>query len=550
MPRPKQTVSASNEFSCSASDVWRVLTRENSYGEWFGYPLISELSLSENGFTTGARFSVNNMSTLVVTELSQDRKISLSNNTCRLSFEITPYDEFVDLTITLDILADNNPFDSIENLQLFLREALRKLKQTIGIPERYTGIYMNQPVIQKKPPLVDFLTRVFAGYRPPIITENKTNADEVFSSIIDNTEAAITIGKRALLVAVVLVCFFFMSISVALSFQRSDIVPSSGLSLFESENVNKYVSTLLRVGDEKQHLEARLSCQGERKVNADSSVEFHYASLDKDIDGEALERIYVIYDAYGRVRRYAYINVVQSVTKLYREPSNGKLREDMNYYELNDKNILLSPSMHLYEVEEIIGVPVSAYTVDKNGDSFITTYYFGEFYAPDIFNCNYKSQIMVTLNDVTGVTTVSYYTPVTEDNALPLDELSRTLRRQYAGLADYLTDRFAYERIFLLQDSFEEQVSLILDSKGIPVSLPISSPEQSDEETDIDIEEIEEQPTEQIELPLHECYIYRTANPADPAGSIYRSFYRVEYIDSLISSVSYRNTRLGGYDVD
>ena len=552
MPRTRQTISVSSEFSCSASAVWRVLTKEQSYKEWFGYPKTSDLSFIEPGFVIGARLSFRGFSTLVITELKKDRLLSFSNNSYQLSFEITPFNEFIDVTLTMNILSDVNPLKDIEDIHLFLRETLRALKKSIGVVQNYTIEETTLQVKNSKSTIRDFLTRVFAGYQPPVSSDSSLNADAVFSTIIDNTEAAITISKRALLVAAVFIMFFFSSIAVALSFQRSDIVPSSGLSLFESDSVNKYMSTLIRVGDEKQELESKLSCQGERKVYANSSIEFHYQSLGKTEDNSATEYIYVIYDAYGRVRRFAYIDTLQAGKELFHEPSNGKLREGVNYYELNDKNILLSPSMHLYEVEEIIGVPVSAYIVDKNGDSFITTYYFGRFYADDIFNCNYESQIVVTLNDVTGMTSVSYYNPITESNPLPLDELTRTLRRQYADLHEYLIDRFAYEKIFLLDDTTLSQVELMLQSKGIRIHIPVATSQIQEPDEDIvdfqekDINDNEEEPPENP----REVFVYRTENPADSSSSLYRNFYRVEYYNGIVESVSYRNTRLANYSVD
>lgn len=548
MPRPGRTISASSDFSCSSSAIWRVLTREEGYKEWFGYPKTLDLSFIEPEFVVGARLSFKGYSSLIITELKQDRLLSFSNNSNQITISLVPYDEFVDVTMTVDILSSNSMFSEVENIQLFLRETLRALKKTVGV------LSFEAPKVEtkSKSPLSDFLTRVFAGYMPPIANGQLKKTDEVYSNIIDNTEAAVTISKRALMVAAVLICLFFFSIGITLTFQRSDIVPSSGLSLFENDSVNKYISTLLRVGNTKEELESKLSCSGKRKVNIDSSIEFHYESLNKDENGNAYEYIYVIYDAYGKVRRYAYLDVKQSQKDLFMEPSNGKLKESLDYYELTDKNILLSPSMNLYEVEEIIGLPVSAYVVDKNGDSFITTYYFGTFQADDIFTGNYKSQIVVTLNDVTGVTDVSYYNPISSSNPLPLDELTRNLRRQYAGLNEYLSDRFAYEKIFLLNDISPSQVELILATKGIPINTTSVKPTPNDNSKEEDpLEESEDNENiEEKDEEIVESFVYRTSNPVDTKGSLYRNFYSIEFHDSLIYSVSYRNTRLGSYAVD
>jgi len=352
------------------------------------------------------------------------------------------------------------------------------------------------------------------------------------------------------------VLFFFISIRVSLSFQRSDIVPSSGLSLLESESVNKYLSTLIRVGEEKQDIERKLSCQGEKIVNPDSSIEFHYASLMKDTYSEPVEHIYVIYDAYGKARKFAYIDLIQSGKALYRVPPNRKLREDLQYYDLYNANILLSPSMNLYEVEEIIGVPVSAYIVDKNGDSIITTLFFGKFKTDDIFKTNYKSQIVVVLNEVTGTTSVSYYNPIDEYDSLPTDEMTRMLRRQYAGLEEFLFDRYVYEKAFLLHDISKEQVELILETKGFLLS-PGLTPADKTSDPELETQSVEQNDPKQVETPedeqsgpVIERYIYTISNPADPRGAMPRNVFWVEYTDGSITSVLYKNLRLSGYAVN
>ncbi|MCL2539180.1 MAG: hypothetical protein FWE66_02465 [Oscillospiraceae bacterium] len=544
MRKPRRTVSAVADFLCSAAAVWQVLTREESYKNWFGFPKQDELVFVDPGFSVGGKLSFKGLETMIITSILPERELVFSDGAYQFSFHIEHISEGVSVAFTMDSFAEGRYEET--DARLFCTETLRALKRTASAVVSLPVIGVQAEDVYGATSPFEFARRMFAGYRRPVTASNAGLTDGV-SSAIDNTEASVTIVRRALMFAFLLTLFYFTSIGVSLSFQRSDIVPSSGLSLFESVNVNKYDSTLIRVGDQKQNLERRLSCQGDRVFRYDGTPVYHYASLGKNDDNEPDEQIFVVYDAYGKARSIAYVDVIQSSRDLYREPSNRKLKEGIQYFELDDKNIRLSPSMNLYEVEEIVGVEVSAYVVVKSGESIITTLYFGKFVYDDIFTTNYMSQIVVVLNEAAGTTSVTYHNPAESESSLPLNELSKNLRRQYAGVDEYLFDRFAFERMFLLLDLTPEQSDILLSAKGNQIKLN----EAPVEEEDDDIGEEQQEETEP-ELPetIFESYVYRLRNPSEEGKTYFRYSYTVDYEDGLSTAARFRNERLSVFAGD
>ena len=549
MRKPRRTVSAVADFPCSAAAVWQMFTREQGYKEWFGFPVREDLVFVDPGFSVGGKLSFKGRHTMIITSLLPERELVFSDASYRFTFLLDPIPEGVSVNITMDSYAAGR-YEEYDAAR-FCSETLRALKRAVGAVISAPVIEPRQEDFSSFVPPFEFARRMFAGYRRPVTSRSATEANEVYSSIIDNTDASVTIVRRALMFALLLALFFFTAIGISLSFQRSDIVPSSGLSLFESENVNKYVSTLIRVGDLKPNLERRLSCQGERAFRFDGTLVYNYASLEKYNEDMPREQIYVVYDAYGKARSIAYVDAAQSDRDLFREPSNFKLKEGIQYYELDDKNILLSPSMNLYEVEEIIGVDVSAYTVVRNLDVTITTLYFGRFIYDDLFTTNFKSQIVVVLNEAAGVTSVTYYNPIGHDDPLPLAELSKPLRRQYAGLEEYLFDRFAFERMFLLLDLSPTQAEILLSAKGL-LKNAASEPSLT-EETAAEAPASEEEPEELEQVlpePLVEVYRYAVRSPAEQVRSYYRYLYDIDFEESLSRTVRFKNQKLALYTGD
>lgn len=553
MRRPRQTVSAVAELQCSASAVWRVLTTEKGYKEWFGFPEREDLVFIDPDFSVGAKLNFKGLSTMIITSMQSERELSFSDSSNRISFLIDPVAEGVEVSVTLDnyIAGRDETVDS----RRFCAETLKALKKAAGAIERYNNAEPTVEEISPSVPFSEFLKRVFIGYRSPVSSTKMNEAGGIYSAIIDNTEMSVTIARRALLFAVLLIVFFFSSITVSLSFQRSDIVPSSGLSLFESDEVNKYLSTLIRIGDEKQNLELKLSCQGERVVSRDGSIEYHYTSVEKTDDGLPCERIIVIYDAYGKVRRYAYTDAVQSDVELLRLPLSRKIKEGFQYYELADINVRISPSMNIYEVEDIVGSQVSAYVVEKNQDGIITTLFFGKFCFNDIFSSNYRSQIVVNMDEAAGTTSVEFFRPIDENSPLPVDELSKTLRKQYAGIEEYLADRFAFERIFLALEISPEQAEILLSATGRPVAAKQEETRQVDEtaedittdEIKDEAEEEEDEAVDDDQVPRYQTIAYRIRNPDENSRTYYRYSYDIVYSDGISETVSFKNERLAGY---
>ena len=549
MRKPKQTVSAVAELRCSAAAVWRILTREQGYKDWFGYPDTEDLVFVDPDFSIGAKLSFKSSQTMIITSLQPGRELSFSDSYCCFTFSIESIQEGVELSVTMDIYAEGR-YEGAD-AKMFCAQTIKALKKAAGIAEITEVSDLGVRELQTGISFFEFLKRVFAGYRSPVSSKGQNDTGEVYSSIIDNSDMSVTIARRALLFSALLIIFFFCSIAVSLSFQRSDIVPSSGLSLFESDSVSKYESTLIRIGEKKQSLELKLSCQGERIMKSDGSVEYHYASVSKTEDDLHAERVIVVYDAYADVRKFAYIDTIQSSRDVLRLPASRKIKEGTQYYELADINIKLSPSMNLYEVEDIVGIPVSAYVVDKNGDGIISTLYFGKFFTKDIFSSGYKSQIIVVLNEAAGLTSVEYCYPSDENGPFPVEELSRQLRRQYASVDEYLLDRYAFEKVYLIREISPEQADLLLSVTGrlmTPLSVAEEEPEQTDEAgTDEEPEQLSVQETEQEEEPPVLLYEYNIRNPVEGGRTYYRYSYEITYSEGFSRSVLFRNERLAGF---
>ncbi len=544
MRRPKQTVTAVAEFPCSPSAVWQVLTNEQDYHHWFGYPEAEDLVLVDPSFVVGAKLHFKGLPTMIITALTHSRELVFSNTSSQFTFTLDPNAEGTSVSITIDSFSEG-VLEDIDKRR-FCSETLRALKKVVGVPER---------IISQEAPdepssrlgFSDFLQRVFAGYQRPVSKSKGSDAEETYSTLIENTEAGITIARRALAFALVLTLFFFVAIGISLTFKRSDIVPSSGLSLMESENVNKYVSTLLRIGDSKQDLERKLSCQGNRVITDNNVIKYTYDSLEKGNANAPLEQIFVLYDAYGNARRIAYFDNFQSTRDLYREPSTHKLKTDLQYYELEDFNIKLSPTMNIFEVEKVIGVDVSAYTVEKSGEYSITTLYFGKLICDDIFSTNYRSQIVVVLDEEAAKTSVSYYNQIDSNNPFPLDEFNKPLKRQYAWFDEYLADRYAFERSFLLFDTKLSQTQLILNSTGGPLpSKDRGTDSENDQKTTSDPKEDKEDPKDKETVPVVESYGFRIRRPYNESRS-YRYEYDVVFTDGIATSVTFKNELLAGY---
>ena len=155
------------------------------------------------------------------------------------------------------------------------------------------------------------------------------------------------------------------------------------------------------------------------------------------------------YDAYGLVRRYGYVDHALSES-----------------YGVQIRNVgtMVSPSMDVGEVVEVLETPVSAFWVDKSGTK---TVYFGHYLFEDrLFENNKTAELVLRLNEGQIQTQVGYYLAESPDDPLRVDELPVATKHQYSSLVQYGTDRAAYRRVYLLPGKTKAQTDILLGMAG------------------------------------------------------------------------------------
>ena len=471
----------SEHFVCAPEIVWKVLTDASSYGRWFGWPESLELLEVEPGFVLGGKLNFrNSSSTLVITKLEDKQRIAFTGlyqtdeivvrgaeNGCRVSISTTYQ--------TVDPSMEDFSFETVN------RNILKNLRKTCyafmneefkQAPERTTNVR-------------DILFRVTRGYTP---TKSNAAVEDPY------TERNLYISTRNKILGLLLIGVLLAVISVGLSFERSDIVPSSGLSVAESKYVTFENALQIAVGQKKSQVELLLSCIGEKQ----SVDEFSYSSTEKMADGRALWEIRVVYDAYGLVRRFGYID--HSVAEGY----GVKIR---------NVGMLISPSMDVGEAAEELGAPVSAFWVDKSGTKYL---YYGHYlFENNLFESNKTAELVVRLNEEAIQTQVGYYLAESPEDPLRMRELQPATKHQYSSLVQYDTDRAVYRRVYLLPGKTKHQVDILLG--------------MADEVAETELENGNKQ------------YTYLCGKGSDG----YRYSYTVEFSGKNAVSASMRNHHLG-----
>ncbi|NLL91830.1 MAG: hypothetical protein GX222_05345, partial [Ruminococcaceae bacterium] len=504
MTKEKGSVSASLDFPCSASEVFSLLTDAESYNSWFGYPKHEMLIYVDPDFIVGARMQFRHFtSSNIITKLVTDRRLCFGDSSYQMDFSIEPSPYGCKVTFTISSLSDNEGrYDNID-LEEFSRSSLANLRALIAV-SKFTKLD-NEVVNEKSSRFVDFFRHVFYGYRNPVLEDGSDEA--VFKTLIEKTEASVTVRRRSLAVSLIFIVLFFMVVSSSLTFERSDIVPSSGLSLFESDGVSRENFLSLNINQKKVDLEKILGCQGLR-LNAD---EYLYNSSEKDSFGVPHQQIFSIYDAFGKVRRLAYID--------------NRIKNKVISPAITDLNPLLSPSMQPHEVESAVGSEATAYVFDKNG---VKRFYFGKYNPVEIFDPVYKSEILVTLDSSSSLTSTEYFFPTeTGLNHLPINSLDGTMRQQYARIDEYIEDREMFEKTFLVLGRGPEQCQTLFKHKGLLL--------KNDSSFD-DIEEIE---------------VFQYALKSDTITENQdRYLYKVCYSGDTAVKVSFLNNKLANLRYD
>ncbi len=436
------------EFYCPKNVVWHILTSCATYKEWYGYPEPLDLIETVPEFSLGARLIFkDDARTHVVTEFDLNSRLAIStaNETNEFTITETGYGCKVMLVSTLTVSGAS--FNGTESAhESANREVLSKLK---SVAYRYEETLPDAPTAsgesKKKRTAKNALSSILQGYKSPVKNREVDRETAELAVSYGSTEQEVRFSARSCIIAVLLFAFMTLVLSISFRFERSDIVPSSGLSVMESEFVNAENAASIYIGQGKNELELMISCTG-RRLSPD---EYCYESLEKDENGEPVCRIYVIYDAYARVRRFGYVNYLYS-----------KQNVDC---EIARYNRLLYPGMNALEVQETIGEPCSAFFVDKSG---LTTVYFGAFNtSKSVFSTEQKSELVIKLNTSSKQVDAQFYYPYDSGNPLAVSELTKRLRRQYSNYSLFLADKLSFERTFLVFDKTYEEVGIVLDTK-------------------------------------------------------------------------------------
>lgn len=419
----------SEHFVCSPDIVWRVLTDVSSYQEWFGWP--ESLTLLEviPGFSLGGKLNFrNSASTLVITKIEEGQRIAFTGayqtdeisvrgveNGCKVTYSTTYQD-------VASVTEEEYP------LEVRNRNILKNLRKTcyaykIEEEKQREHNHLN---------LRGMLFRMTRGYQQP--RKNNTVEDPY-------TEKNLYITTRNKILGTILTAVLVFAISIGLSFERGDIVPSTGLSIAESDLVSFDNAVQISIGQKKRDVEYMLSCAGKKE----SVDEFSYSSTEKDKNGQSVSEIRVVYDAYGRVRRYGFVD--HSKAGSYGVP-------------IQNFRSLVSPSMSVEEVKEELGIEPSAFWVDKSGTKYI---YFGHYlFENNVFSVNKTAELVLRLIEGQIQTQVGYYLAESPDDPLRVDELPPATKHQYSNIVQYDTDRAVYRRLYLLPGKTKEEADIIL----------------------------------------------------------------------------------------
>lgn len=451
-----KTASVSMDFICQQKSVWDVVSSPSFYHKWHCLSVsmcAAAITRPAAGFSLGSKFKIGeNDVTGVVTAFEPMSRFAVSTGSRQEDILITPMEFGCRVTLRvsgLNISADKQ--------QAYIEETLTVLKDTV-----YSNMQLAQPETKKRIMPRPKLRRINAivsgllqGYRSPIETKNTPILDSVeLSSIADHSDGDVIVHLRAGLISLMCAVILFSTLSFTYRFERIDIVPSSGMSLTESVDVNKENASRIYIGQYQNSLELMLNCRGMRLTTTD----FYYISTARGENGESLVQLIVSYDAYGKVRSVRFVDNTLSKTRL-RIP-------------ITEIQTKVSPNMTPLEIEHVVGYPLSAFTKDISG---VLTVYFGVVEGYDVmkepettnalFMPGISAEIVVTTDrsstNVTDVQYCDYYDP---ENPLFVREMSPRLRKQYFTYFDsYKADRNAYERGLLFYGLYISEAETILN---------------------------------------------------------------------------------------
>lgn len=436
------------EFGCSPEKVWSVFTDANRYGEWYGYPRALELVEVEPSFTAGGKLSFGGMrGTSVITAFVPYTNFAISSSAETNVFTVTASESGCRVSLTTSLNSDDGWRGTAAARSRANREILHRLRRAAGIEsEPAKEALPDIPEAQRPGSLLSsFFSGILHGYKNPLARRKGGAQDSIdLAQIIDNTEADVVIHRNAALSALALCALMFAVISVSVRFPLADVVPSSGLSVYNSDKVNKTSAEALVIGQTKESVELALSCAGTRL----DANKFVYFSEEGRADGE---RIYIVYDAYGEVRRFAYIDGERAQKKLSPE--------------IKDLTAALGSVCAVADAERACGYELSSFWTDKSGVSVLR---FGLLdSARDVFDALPSGELEITVDANNKTARASYYAACDTNDPLPDAVVGKKLTRQYNNTDYYIADRLAYGKLFLTPGLNRSQTDALLETEGV-----------------------------------------------------------------------------------
>ena len=469
MRDPIATIKQSSVFRCGADIVWGVITDPDTYKDWYGWPEHASLISLNRDIRMGTRLLFRNFtSSKIVTEYEEGVHLAFSDEMVAESFTIREDNVGCELTITIDLYSSRSPI--ADKLDANALEMLRGIKEIS---------YAREAIRAQS------VTRIDPGdskLRKFIMEDPEFPGDINMDSLPDLTprRAVLAFALSAMLLLVLLFCR---------GIQYSHIIPSSGLSVYYSDKITPEHIQEIEFDWTKDKLETELDC-----VGYDTGIRREYAYYSSDLNNNSRPSgiLYVTYDAYDVVRRYAYIDTVRS---------NRGLQTGIKSLDG------LSGRMTISDVTSYMSEQPSGYVVNRSGAK---TVFYGLLSANEatVFSSSLHAELNIKLNSSSGTKSYAYYWRNGSDN--PLSEMPGSARGQETTASEYLNDRYAYEKVFLLIDRKPTECTTLLGS-GISTA--------EDER------------------------IYRVRNPQG-SESYYRYEYNINFTNGRASTVVFTNLKL------
>lgn len=423
---------SSRVIACDIGVVWAVLCDPVGYAEWYGPRGISEFERVEPSFSAGGRLRFrNNPKSIVITDLRRREQLVLSSGEGTDEFRLTDRGEgrcevAMKRAFHADVEGAANPCKAIlEKLEWRCYDV-----ESAGVDAAKDG------------DAESLVGAVLKGYRSPArkyrLSRLRSEGEGVSS---DNTEQDVSVSPRSAAVCVALGILLFAVLNFTFTFQRSDVVPSTGLSVMESGDVNRVNAERIYIGQGKNDLELMLSCRGLRLSTSD----YYYCSTAKDDAGRALQQIYIRYDAYGRVRGVAYLDITACGRTL-----------DLIFWDIEQ---YLNADMSNATVENLVERSLSAFRLERSGKR---TIFFGRLKEDsDLFSDTLRSELVISLDPESRAARAGFYLAFDRLSALPESE-TELLTRQYRSFSRYLEDRDSFERVDLLFGRSRFELDVVL----------------------------------------------------------------------------------------